>query len=179
MDIGLEKPIICKGYNLGILYEKFGYTVQLLERKHGVDIYNMMIDSRINRTVLTCLQNETKIRKLKNEIRHAVDSAHFNSVGLFDDDELIGISFNSINPKINQPWWGLFMVKKHKTRTRAPLVLANYVLNHLYGAEGYIMRLSTDSGFIYDKEIRNLPLVIGYSVFKDGFKERIKKMCGE
>ena len=162
-----------------ILYEKFGYTVQLLERKHGVDIYNMMVNSRVDRNNKSCLENETIIRKLKSEIRHAVDGEHFNSVGLFKDDKLLGISFNSIDENTNQPWWGYFMFLEDKTRTRAPLVLANYVLNHLYGAEGYVMGLETESGFIYEKEIRRLPLIVGYSVFKDGFKERIKKMCGE
>jgi len=177
MDTGLKKPTICKGYELGILYDKFGYTIQLLERKHGVEIYNMMIDKRVDRIEYSTIENDTRISVLKAEIRQAVDSSNYNSVGVFKDDVLIGISFNNIIDLENQPWLGNFMVKKGFYHTRAPLVLMNYILNHLY--DDYVVQLASSLGNVWDKEIRQLPIEVGYSVFKDGVKERIKKLCGE
>ncbi len=161
---------------MDILYEKFGYEIKLLERKHGTEMFEMLSSIRLPKRIGKSADQYASLRRaLKNEIRFAIEEKNYNSVGIFENDRLIGISFNSVNTKINQPWLGYFYIEPGKRNGKAGVVLMNYLLNHLY--DGYIMRMKTSLDEPYSKHIRMLPDLIGYAVFKEGFKEKLSRIC--
>jgi len=160
------------------LYDKFGFNVRLLERQHAKDVFVMLNNSK-DKTYkeIDAYTRKEDRERLKSEIRRALDSFEFNSVGIFKDDELIGISFNSFDYEIRQPWFGQMYVKDEYRKTKAPLVLMNYILNHLYN--GYTMRLRTSGSHAYNKHIRTLPIQLGYSIFNKDLNDRLKRACRE
>ena len=174
MDIELEKQTICKGYILGILYDRFGYTVKLLTVKNGSDIFRLLSKAKLSRDGRNPEMYSHDRRILKGEIMFSLTEDNYNSVGLFNEDELIGISFSSVIEEENQPWLGYFYIKDTYRNSKASVVLINYLINHLY--KGFIIQMGDTDTQRYGKLISHVP-IMEYSVFNNGVAERFAKVC--
>ena len=156
------------------LYSKFGFDVRLLEKKDNVEMFKLLEPVKLDRARVPEMYAMDR-RVLKGEIVFALTEYNYNSVGLFKDDELIGISFSSIIKEEQQPWLGYFYVKPEYRKTKAPVMFINYIINHLY--KGFIIQLGSTNTSLYGKLVRALPGLVGYSVFKKGVAERLSKIC--
>ena len=159
------------------LYTKFGYEIVLLERKHGTEIFELLQETRIPRRGRTASQYANDRNVLKGEIKFALMEPRYNSVGIFKDEKLVGISFNSITEDDHAPWLGYFFIEAGSRKTKASIVLINYITNHLY--KGVRVQIGNTNTFEYRKLVRELPAPINFSVFNNGVVERFAKLCGE
>jgi len=160
-----------------VLYSKFGYDVMLLERRHGIEIFRLLEPARMNRSKRTVYEYSKDRRELKGEIRFALHEPRYNSVGIFKDDVLVGISFSNINEDDKSPWLGYFYIAPGSRNSKASVVLINYIVNHLY--KGVIVQIGNTNDFEYKKLIRSFPGPLDFAVFKKGVAERFAKICGE
>jgi hypothetical protein len=157
-----------------ILYSRFGFDIALVDEKHGPDIFRMLSPTRLSRKDRTPEKYAEDRRGLKSDINFALTEYNYNSIGIFKDDKLLGISFSSITDE-NSPWLGYFYIEPEVRKTKAMIVLLNYLMNHLY--KGFMIEIGATNTEDYKKMIRQLPIVVGYSVFKEGVAERLSAIC--
>ena len=157
-----------------ILYSRFGFDIKLLDMSDGTNIFKLLAKAKLDRTDRNPEMYSHDRRILKEEIRFSLEKDNYNSVGIFNCDKLIGISFSSFIYEENEPWLGYFYIEPEYRKTKASVVLINYLVNHLY--KGYRMQMGDTDITHYGKLIQHIP-VVEYSVFKKGVAERFARIC--
>ena len=159
-----------------LLYEKFGFQIKFLTKEYGAEIFRLLADSKLSKDREPEMYAKDR-RILKNEIRFALTEKNYNPIGLFKNNILIGISFSSIVKDENIPWLGYFFIHKNYRKGKAFIVLANYIINHLY--KGLRVQLGPTDMSLYKKVVKRLPKILEFSVFQDDLGPRLKRICKE
>jgi len=157
-----------------ILYEKFGYEIKLLEKKDGIDIFRLLSPVKLDRKDRIPEMHSHDRKILKDEIVFALEDYNYNSVGLYRNGELIGISFSNMIDDEDQPWLGYFYIQKEHRKGKGSVVLLNYIINHLY--KEYTIQIGATDMKLYGKVIRYVP-ILEYYIFKKGVAERLSRIC--
>lgn len=159
-----------------VFYEKYGFQIKLLEREHGTEIFRLLSSTFLDKSRNTEMYSKDR-RVLKKQIIFALNEDYYNSVGIFKNDELVGISFNSFVEPEMVPWLGYFYIKKSNRKRMASAVLMNYLMNHLY--KGYRIQIGSGDMSDYKNRVTQLETLIGHSVINDSLGPRLAKICGE
>ncbi len=159
-----------------ILYEKFGFKLKLLQKENGKDIFKLLSPGKLDRSRGIEMYSKDR-RVLKKEIMFALTKINYNPIGIFKNDILIGISFSSITEEEKTPWLGWFLIDPNFRKTKASIVLLNYIINHLY--KGTIIQMGPTDMSDYGKIVRPLPKLLEFSIFNDDVSDRLLKMCKE
>ena len=158
-----------------VLYECFGYTVKLLEKHHGTEIFKLLKEVRLNRNTATPEMFRNDRARLKGEIRTVLSEKRYNPIGLYDKNKLIGISFSSVLDDEKEPWLGWFYINPDYRNTKASVVLINYLINILY--YGFTIQIGATGNIEYEKLITTPKNHNGYYVFKNNVGDRLKRIC--
>jgi hypothetical protein len=159
------------------LYSKFGFDVRLLTKDSKGKAFKILAPNMLSKKGRHPSLYAKDRRVLKNEILFALTKDNYNPIGLYKQDKLIGISFSSVQEDDGNPWLGYFFIDTKYKKTKAMIVLLNYLINHLY--KGFRIRIGHTDTSEYGKLIKKIPIPLGTSVFADSVAERVSKVCGE
>lgn len=159
-----------------MLYSNFGYEVHLLCKSHLEEIYSLLSSHLLDRNRRSPEMYAKDKRVLVGNINFALGQFRYNSVGLFKNGTLVGISFSSVSDR-NTPWLGWFYIDKAKQKSKASVVLINYVVNHLY--KDFTIEIGYTDTTQYKNQIKVLPAPIPFGIFKEDFPKRLLRICKE
>ena len=154
-----------------IVYDKFGYQIKRFEKEDGIELFKYFIEYR----VLSKKNNNeysNQRRKLKLQIREALNSKYHTPLGIYKDDKLIGVCLSNIyadQPEI--PKLTYFHVDSKCDQSM--YILFNFLINILYKD----MHIQIKNNYLneYGSIVRKMPSLIGFSVFNENFKNNLQK----
>ena len=161
------------------LYSKFGYEVKLLESDNdAINVFELLKEPRLidRRKVMAEVYAEDRFI-LRQEILHSLRDNNFNSVGLFKDDKLIGISFNNVDTQTKYVSFGYMYIIPKLMATKAQLVLVNYIINHLY--RNFTVQIDNRFNLMYHKLLYTFPKEIEFSILTKECVDRLAFLCDE
>ncbi len=150
------------------------YRIVKVGSESRTDIYNILEPDkvRLNDVAIIVKQDKQRLNKELDYIfAHSEHKIHL----LYDNDVPIGITIS--NHKDKDPWLGAMTILKDHRMTKAPILLADFILNVLYPGE----RVYLGRDYKVNKDFENLITNKRYSrisYFKDGMADRLDKALG-
>ena len=155
-----------------IVYDKFEYQIKKLEKEDGIEIFEYFTRYRLGDKKNTYEYSKQRT-KLKNQINEALNYKYHVPLGIYKEDKLIGICFSHLN-KVNSeiPELTYFHIEPEFRNNISQYILFNYIINILY--EDMNIRMKNNMFKEYGSIVRELPSIIGFSMFNDKFKNNLK-----
>ncbi len=156
-----------------IVYNKLGYQIKRFEKEDGIELFAYFSKYRLGDKKNTYEYSKQRAR-VKKQINQALNNEYHIPLGLYKEDKLIGVCLSHLN-KVNSeiPELTYFYLEPEYLEDESMYIFFNYIINILY--EDMDIRMKNNMLKKYGSLVREMPKIIGFSIFNDRFKNNLYK----
>ena len=156
-----------------IVYDGLGFKIKVFKKEDGIELFKYFTENRMNNRENIDAYSERR-KSLKIEVNNALNNKNHNPLGLYKDDILIGVcmSYFSEKPPLMPVIKYIHIQKEYKDGI-LPYILFNFLINVVYCDE----EIRSENSLLkeYGSIVREMPDVIGFSIFNNRFKDNLKR----
>ncbi len=149
-----------------IVYDKFGYQIKRFGKEDRIELFKYFTDYRLGNKKESSNYSMQRA-SLKMEVNEAINAKNHNPLGIYKNDELIGVCLSSISNKIPiVPKLNYINIKKEYMDGPAQYILFNFLINIMY--EGESIKIKNGQLKKFGTITRRIP-ELGFSIFNNTF----------
>ena len=158
------------------IYNKFGYTLKLLKRDNGKEVFQYLAKYKFKED-MQIEERAAKRANLKKIIVNELDIENHTPIGIYKDGRIIGLCFTELHQAKDTAKMSYIKIDEEHIKTKGPQVLFNFIMNILYKDIKIIFNNNMLNRF--GNIVRKYPRELGISSFKNDYRSRLKKYFEE
>ncbi len=156
-----------------IVYNRYEYEIRTFERDDRIELFEYFLKNRVQNKEDSS-RYSMKRQSLKMEVKEAINANNHTPIGIYKNNELIGVCLTFVNKKMPQmPELKYMHIKKEYIDSMATYMVFNFIINILYKDESIKIRNGRLKEF--GSITRELPKVVGFSIFNNTFINNLNK----